>query len=211
MGHVPDWARSNQGKGQAPATTKPATKFGIVSKPLFHHDNAAAKPLQRFADGGEVELNIKGEKVGEYSGDDEIVKYRMNMIDEKGNDLRMPESAKTTQSQMEVQDMEGGSGGMSAPATPQSQMEVQDRENGRSSPAAKPARVKSAKKAAGPELLSEEGDTIDPVLLSSSEGSSTPAVKPAAPRTPRVGRAGQAAASSNFGVSQRTTAARKAS
>lgn len=103
MGFVPDWIRSSMCKtGTASKdSAKPATKFGIVSRELFHN-------APKFADGGEV--NAKGETMGEYSGDDEIVKYRMNQIDDKGNDLRIPESAKTTQSQMDVQDMENGSG-----------------------------------------------------------------------------------------------------
>jgi hypothetical protein len=72
-------------------------KHGVVSRELFH----GAKAVQKFADGGGVmgdmsradmkyeapktdELNIKGQKVGAYEGNDEIVKYRMNMTDGVG-------------------------------------------------------------------------------------------------------------------------------
>ena len=162
MGYVPDWARAHQGKKPAASVAKTETKFGIVSKPLFHG------AVQKFADGGEVELNVNGDKVGEYSGNDEIVKYRMNQIDAEGNDLRIPKSANTTQAQMEAQDMEGSSAKdptpakaespaaaparvnaskssaskatVSKPATPQSQYDAQDMENGPgNAPAAKPS------------------------------------------------------------------------
>lgn len=140
MGYVPEWSRANHAKSAniTKDSSPTGTNYGIVSKPLFHSE------AKMFADGGEV--NAKGEKMGEYSGDDEIVKYRMNQIDEKGNDLRIPESAKTTQSQMEVQDMENGSGS-EMKSTPQSQMEVQDKESGRSQDYAKSSPAKSIAKA----------------------------------------------------------------
>jgi len=83
MGYVPDWLRANHAKNSTTSSDSAPSgiKYGIVSRELFHN-----APKQKFADGGDV--NIKGETMGEYSGDDEIVKYRMNQIDDKGNDLR---------------------------------------------------------------------------------------------------------------------------
>lgn len=133
MGYAPDWTRANHGKKPAASVAKPQTKFGIVSKPLFHN------AVQKFADGGEVELNVNGDKVGDYSGSDDIVKYRMNQTDAEGNNLRIPESAKTTQSQMEVQDMENGSGSSASSAKSEAVST--------SSPAAAPARMDAKKPA----------------------------------------------------------------
>ena len=99
MGHVPDWARGSM-KKTGPSQSKP----GIVSRPIFHGETKVA----RLADGGTAfdydnpgkvvgeyeparetgETNIKGEKVGSYSGNDEIVMRRMNMMDSEGKDLR---------------------------------------------------------------------------------------------------------------------------
>lgn len=89
---------------KAPAKPEPV-KHGVVSRELFHN----AKPaVQNFYDGGAVELanpsgsdmkykpipdsgelNINGEKVGVYAGNDPIAKYRMKMTDDvNGNSLR---------------------------------------------------------------------------------------------------------------------------
>ena len=94
MGYVPEWSRANHAKSSNAPTdvAKPGTKYGIVSKELFERptspsNNAGQTPFTRhYAEGGEV--NIKGDTVGEYSGDDSIVKYRMNQTDADGNDLR---------------------------------------------------------------------------------------------------------------------------
>ena len=94
MGYAPDWNKGSMKKsGATPA------KHGVVSRELFH----GAKKVQNFYDGGSVELpnpsgsdmkyapvpdtnelNIKGDKVGYYTGNDEIAKYRMNMTDGVG-------------------------------------------------------------------------------------------------------------------------------
>lgn len=100
MGHVPDWARGSMGKGGATPVKPSPTKHGVVSRELFHNAKPAVK---NFYDGGLVELanpsgsdmtykpapdsgelNIKGEKVGVYEGNDPIAKYRMNMTDGVG-------------------------------------------------------------------------------------------------------------------------------
>ena len=79
-------------KGGSTSAVGPNHKFGVVSRELFH----GAKTVQKFEDGGPVyadpdlaasapdERNIRGEKVGKYDGNDEIVKYRMNMTDGVG-------------------------------------------------------------------------------------------------------------------------------
>ena len=93
-------------KKTGPSQSKP----GIVSRPIFHNESK----VQRFADGGEVfdydnpgkavgkyepapqsnDTNIRGEKLGTYSGNDEIVKRRMGMIDESGNSLLRKDNVK---------------------------------------------------------------------------------------------------------------------
>lgn len=123
MGYVPEWQRASHAKA---GTTQKQT--GVRCVELFHNASKPSQPTKRFADGGEV--NAKGETMGEYSGNDDIVKYRMNQIDDKGADLRIPTSAKTTQSQMDAQDMENGSG-----STPKASVEV------KAAPASTPARV----------------------------------------------------------------------
>jgi hypothetical protein len=86
MGYAPDWNKGSMKKSGATPV-----KQGVTSRELFH----GAKQVQRFDDGGAVELkyapvpdtnelNIKGEKVGYYTGNDEIAKYRMNMTDDVG-------------------------------------------------------------------------------------------------------------------------------
>ena len=160
MGYVPDWIRSTMCKTDVASKdgAKPATKFGIVSRELFHN-----APVQKFADGGDV--NVKGEAIGEYSGDDEIVKYRMNQIDDKGEDLRIPTSAKTTQSQMDVQDMENGSGS-EMKSTPTTQAESQDKENGASQSYAKSSSVKSS---TAKSSASKASASADPVVNDSPD------------------------------------------
>lgn len=88
MGYAPDWNKGSMKKSGATPV-----KHGVTSRELFH----GAKAVRKYADGGEVEyanpaaaaaepveLNIRGEKVGKYEGNDEIVKYRMNMTDDVG-------------------------------------------------------------------------------------------------------------------------------
>lgn len=84
MGYAPDWNKGSMKKSGATPV-----KHGVTSRELFH----GAKTVQKFADGGDVlatpdapavELNIRGDKVGKYEGNDEIVKYRMNMTDGVG-------------------------------------------------------------------------------------------------------------------------------
>lgn len=108
MGHAPDWMRGSMKK-----TGTAQAKQGITSRELFHG------AVQKFSDGGGVlvdassdmtykpkpdsgELNIKGQKVGVYTGDDPVVKYRMNMTDDVGGkSLRI-------QDQKAAPDFEGG-------------------------------------------------------------------------------------------------------
>jgi hypothetical protein len=112
MGYAPDW-----NKGSMKKTGATPVKHGVTSRELFH----GAKQVQHFYDGGAVEsanpsgsdmkytpvpdtgeLNIKGEKVGYYTGNDEIVKYRMKMTDDVGGkSLRV-------QDQTVAPDFEGG-------------------------------------------------------------------------------------------------------
>lgn len=93
MGYAPDWNKGSMKKAGATPV-----KHGVTSRELFH----GAKAVQKFADGGGVmgdmsradmmyepapktdELNIRGQAVGKYEGNDEIVKYRMNMTDDVG-------------------------------------------------------------------------------------------------------------------------------
>lgn len=87
MGYAPDWNKGSMKKAGATPV-----KHGVTSRELFH----GAKAVQKFEDGGAVyadpkaaaaepvELNIRGQKVGKYDGNDEIVKYRMNMTDDVG-------------------------------------------------------------------------------------------------------------------------------
>lgn len=87
MGYAPDWNKGSMKKAGATPV-----KHGVTSRELFH----GAKTVQKFEDGGPVfasptaaaaepvELNIRGQKVGKYDGNDEIVKYRMNMTDDVG-------------------------------------------------------------------------------------------------------------------------------
>jgi hypothetical protein len=87
MGYAPDWNKGSMKKSGATPV-----KHGIVSRELFH----GAKTVQKFEDGGPVyadpaaaagpavEYNIRGQKVGQYEGNDEIAKYRMNMTDGVG-------------------------------------------------------------------------------------------------------------------------------
>ena len=120
MGYVPEWSRANHAKnnGTSKTDSQSTSKYGIVSRELFQRpnspsSNAGQTPFTRhYADGSEgaVEMNANNEPIGQYSGDDEIVKYRMNQIDKDGNDLRIPESAKTTQSQADAQDMDNARG-----------------------------------------------------------------------------------------------------
>lgn len=87
MGYAPDWNKGSMKKSGATPV-----KHGVVSRELFH----GAKTVQKFEDGGPVyadpaaaasppvEYNIRGQKVGQYEGNDDIVKYRMNMTDDVG-------------------------------------------------------------------------------------------------------------------------------
>jgi hypothetical protein len=90
MGYAPDWNKGSMKKSGATPV-----KHGVTSRELFH----GAKTIQKFSDGGVAdpfgdlkyqapvdtgEVNIRGEKVGKYDGNDEIVKYRMKMTDDVG-------------------------------------------------------------------------------------------------------------------------------
>lgn len=173
MGYVPEWQRANQNKT---STSKP--QQGVRSVELFHNApdrNSNGKQslfTRHYADGGDVELNVNGDQIGQYSGNDDIVKYRMNQIDAQGNDLRIPAGAKTTQSQMNVQDMEGSSASDSTPRFNAVMNKVEKEikvEN--PAPAPRAARVTSTKSAApaetswsgvdeGDRLLARKPDTV---------------------------------------------------
>lgn len=120
MGHAPDWMRGSMKK----TSTAPA-KQGVTSRELFH----GAKQVQHFYDGGAVELanpsgsdmtykpkpdsgelNIKGEKVGVYTGNDPVVKYRMGMTDDVGGKSLLLKDQKVTP------DFDGGDNGSFKPA-----------------------------------------------------------------------------------------------
>jgi len=94
MGYAPDWNKGSMKKSGATPV-----KHGVTSRELFH---GAKQGVQKYADGGDVdaynvkyaptpdtsELNIRGEKVGFYEGNDPIAKYRMNMTEADGKRLR---------------------------------------------------------------------------------------------------------------------------
>ena len=114
---APDWQRQSFAKNpttpnKGNAVTK-TPNSSIREVQLFQHagvvevDDCGMQGPLKLADGGDV--NVKGDTIGDYSGADPIVQYRMNQIDAKGEDLRIPESAKTTQSQADAKDMENGS------------------------------------------------------------------------------------------------------
>ena len=85
MGYIPDWQRQSAAKNQPQAQTKSPTKFGVVSKPIFHaekalHSQGTQTPFTRhYADGGDVEYNEtdKGLLGGEikYRTDDQGRKF----------------------------------------------------------------------------------------------------------------------------------------
>lgn len=59
MGYIPDWQRQSAAKNQPQAQTKSPTKFGVVSKPIFHaekalHSQGTQTPFTRhYADASE--------------------------------------------------------------------------------------------------------------------------------------------------------------
>jgi hypothetical protein len=62
MGYIPDWQRQSAAKSSSPSGAgKEPTKFGVVSKPIFHganqmSSNAKQSPFTRhYADGGDVD------------------------------------------------------------------------------------------------------------------------------------------------------------
>lgn len=164
MGHAPDWMRGSMKK-----TSTAQAKQGITSRELFHGAN-----VQKFADGGGVlvdsnsdmpykpkpdsgELNIKGDKVGVYTGDDPVVKYRMNMTDDVGGkSLRIQDQKAAPDFEGDMTEGAKGSSKEDGPVAFGKMVAAQTKAAGLTD-TPKPARPRPAPKAAMPAY--DPGDT----------------------------------------------------
>lgn len=88
MGYIPDWQRQSAAKNSSRSgAAKEPTKFGVVSKPIFHganqqHSNAKQTPFSRhYADGGDVEAADKAEGLALSNADREAATANMGTLD----------------------------------------------------------------------------------------------------------------------------------